>query len=211
MQQVKEWEKWHQSFDMFQGQMKKMMTKWDYIVQKGIIRDNCDEFLWCIDGWQNKMQRGQMGNKKFTDIGAFYEDREGYKLQKGINGIDECINSDSFYSHREGYKMQLRLVFHGFETLGIYLHILRGEFDHDLDWPFHHEIKFDLLNQETGLSHFHRNVNPKDYPEAKELLQPPHGNDGIRFISIYLPDRTGNADLFTRNQIRIKVTPKINP
>ena len=65
------------------------------------MQDNCGEFLWCIDNWEDKLVRCHKGIYKF-------------------------ICSDHFFSHRNGYKMRLWLEFDN-PHLYLDLQILRGK------------------------------------------------------------------------------------
>ena len=156
------------------------------------IQDSCGKFLWYIDNWEDKVERGR-------------------------KRIEKSISSDPFYSHKNGYKLRLRLEFgvnlFGNDHFSLRLHILRGEFDNILQWPFRHEVKFDLLNQETGLPHSswvlkatdNQNWNGWKMPSKEE-------NEGIWFNwFIYLSDLQLYPAVCQGNQICIKATPNITP
>lgn len=48
--------------------------------------------------------------------------------------------SEPFYAHPQGYKMFLRVEADGGWSwptwVSVYIHLMRGEFDHSLAWPF---------------------------------------------------------------------------
>jgi len=151
------------------------------------IRDiqNRGEFLWCIGNWEDKW-------KQFT-------------------GIDKFIYSDPFYSHRNGYKMRLQMKLTN-SHLSLQLQILRGEFDNILQWPFRHEIKLDLMNQETGLPHYSWTLKTAGNPNDERWKKPTTGeNKGIWFYYFGLSYLSSNTALTKGNQICFRVTPKINP
>ena len=64
--------------------------------------------------------------------------------------------SPSFYSHIGGYKMSLLVLPNsqtdatGNQQMGVYLQLLRGEFDDQLQWPFHGKVIVRLVNQVGG-------------------------------------------------------------
>ena len=169
--------------------MKTLETK----VTRLQANQNCGEFLWCIQDWNEKRERAR-------------------------NGIDTIIYSDPFYSHRNGYKMRLRLCPDGYgkdkgTNLSLYICIMQGEFDNILQWPFRHDLKLELMNQETGLAHISKIVKPEDNlledswkkPDSKE-------NAGYGFYEfIKQSDLLFNAALLQDNQIWIKVTPHVKP
>ena len=61
------------------------------------------------------------------------------------------IYSLPFYTSRYGYKMCLRLYPYGDGSgkgthLSLFIVIMRGEYDDILEWPYRHEVTFQLLN-----------------------------------------------------------------
>ena len=68
---------------------------------------------------------------------------------------DEKWYSPPFYTHPHGYKMCLEVSPNGFGSgkgthLGVSVHMMSGEFDDHLKWPFRGNITFVLLDQEGG-------------------------------------------------------------
>ena len=66
--------------------------------------------------------------------------------------------SPSFYSHPGGYKLCIKLRACGqYEGEGTHLslagHLMLGDYDHQLQWPFQGEIKLQLLNQRADSGH----------------------------------------------------------
>ena len=71
--------------------------------------------------------------------------------------------SPSFYSHPGGYKMCLKLRADGQNEgkdthLSAFLHIMSGDYDHRLSWPFKGEIKLQLLNQRADDNHIKTSI-----------------------------------------------------
>ncbi len=54
--------------------------------------------------------------------------------------------SNPFYSHRDGYKMQLKIDSMRDGHVGLYVHIMRGPNDNQLQWPFCGDIVLQLAN-----------------------------------------------------------------
>ena len=84
---------------------------------------------------------------------------------------DEYWLSLPFYTHPHGYKMFLRVRPKGYVSgnsthLGVLIHMMRGEFDDQLKWPFRGNITFQLVNQEEDKDHVvitvHFNENTPD-------------------------------------------------
>ena len=59
--------------------------------------------------------------------------------------------SKPFYSHPGGYKMYVKISFVDFvyigEYMSLFVYILRGEFDEELQWPFDGEVTIQLYNR----------------------------------------------------------------
>ena len=61
-------------------------------------------------------------------------------------------HSAPFFSHRGGYRMCLRVDANGFGAgkgthVSMYVHLMEGEFDDRLQWPFRGTVTVELLNQ----------------------------------------------------------------
>ena len=69
---------------------------------------------------------------------------------------DEAWYSSPFYTHLKGYKMCLkvnangRTLRDGTHNIGVFLHLMSGQFDDELEWPFQGTITVQLLNQRYG-------------------------------------------------------------
>ena len=74
---------------------------------------------------------------------------ENFEFHK-TNSKNWC--SEPFYTHEQGYKMCLQTYANGFDKergthLSLYTCFLRGEYDDQLQWPFHGKIAVELLDQ----------------------------------------------------------------
>ena len=75
----------------------------------------------------------------------------------------ELWYSTPFYTHPYGYKMCLCVMPKGWGDgrgthLGVTIHMMRGEFDDQLKWPFRGDITYQLMNQEEDEDHVVRTV-----------------------------------------------------
>ena len=64
--------------------------------------------------------------------------------------------SEPFYTHPGGYRMCVRIDANGFDDskfVSLYTHIMKGECDGELLWPFHGKVTVELLNQKTDDHH----------------------------------------------------------
>ena len=69
--------------------------------------------------------------------------------------------SPPFYTHIGGYKMCLNIVANGWGSgkythVSMTVHMMKGEFDSHLQWPFKGEITVQLVNQKEGGEHYER-------------------------------------------------------
>ena len=85
---------------------------------------------------------------------------------------DERWYSQPFYTHPHGYKMCLCVCPKGFGAgkgthLGLTIHLMRGEFDDQLKWPFRGDIAYQLVDQEGDIykkfmvAHFNDHTSDK--------------------------------------------------
>ena len=66
-----------------------------------------------------------------------------------LNDINEKWFSAPFYTHLHGYRMQISIQFgKDYAGYSVYAHLLRGDYDDTLEWPFKGELKIEILNIE---------------------------------------------------------------
>jgi hypothetical protein len=106
-----------------------------------------------------------------------------------INNL--LFKSDPFYSHADGYKMTLIIRPNGIGDrkgthISLHLHLLPGEFDDQLCWPFSGKITIQAYNRTKEQWSYQRIVTVMD--EGKCVDAPIGGgagcNDFISFISL---------------------------
>ena len=83
-------------------------------------------------------------------------------FEKHKKGGDRWF-SDPFYTTPAGYKMCLSVVANGVGSgkgthVTVSVHLMRGEFDDDLKWPFRGDITIQLLNQLEDKEHHERTI-----------------------------------------------------
>jgi TNF receptor-associated factor 4 len=93
--------------------------------------------------------------------------------------------SPHFYTHLNGYKMCLRINANGAGSglgthLSVVVHLLQGEFDDQLKWPFQGDISVKLVNQEEDRDHVIRAIDfgkaPSQY--CKRVMTKERVKDG---------------------------------
>jgi len=81
--------------------------------------------------------------------------------------IDDDWYSAPFYTHVCGYKMCIRVKPAGHGSgkgthLSVFIHLMCGEYDEFLQWPFHGEVTFQLLNQRKDGWHVQKSMQMID-------------------------------------------------
>ena len=74
--------------------------------------------------------------------------------------------SPPFYSHIGGYKMCISVdaAGHNVDYVSVYLHMMPGEYDDNLKWPFHGAVTVHLLNQKKNVNHYEKQLlQEEDY------------------------------------------------
>ncbi len=71
--------------------------------------------------------------------------------------------SPPFYSHPWGYKVSVEVVAGGSSVgegshVSVHVHVLRGEYDSQLQWPFRGCVTLQLLNERGEWGHFEKTV-----------------------------------------------------
>jgi TNF receptor-associated factor 4 len=84
--------------------------------------------------------------------------------------------SPHFYTCPNGYKMCLRVDTNGSGSgegthLSVYVHLMRGEFDDQLKWPFRGSITVKLVNQEKNKDHVTKAVKYDIYVSEEYNMQ----------------------------------------
>ena len=76
-------------------------------------------------------------------------------------GTEKYYYSRPFYTHHNGYKMQLRVYpyVHGKkESISVYCHLMQGENDDHLKWPYEGTVTISLLNQLEDSKHLTKSL-----------------------------------------------------
>ena len=92
--------------------------------------------------------------------------------------------SPPFYTNPHGYKMCLAVFANGYGRgegthIGVSTHVMRGEFDDQLKWPFQGNITIQLLDQEGDKGHVVKKINIHDNEYANRVTEGERNNVGI--------------------------------
>ena len=88
-----------------------------------------------------------------------------------------------FYSHPKGYKMCLRVDANGHGQgknthTSIYIHLMKGEFDDQLKWPFRGDVTVKLMNQKQDRGHHAGTVSFTDDTPGSRVMEGERAKDG---------------------------------
>ena len=97
-----------------------------------VSRIESTKFVWKINGFNEILQRAIDRTEYEIYSKPFFTGKAGYKLSL-------CIQPDGNQSQRHRY-------------LSVYLRYMKGTYDDILDWPFHHEVTFTLIDRQDGMS-----------------------------------------------------------
>ncbi|XP_067043181.1 TNF receptor-associated factor 6-like [Acropora muricata] len=77
------------------------------------------------------------------------------RRQDAINGIATAVHSPAFYTSLYGYKLCLRINLNGVDSgvgryIALFVHMMQGDYDSILEWPFTGRITLTILDQSEG-------------------------------------------------------------
>ncbi|KAK2569287.1 TNF receptor-associated factor 6 [Acropora cervicornis] len=77
------------------------------------------------------------------------------RRQDAISGIATAVHSPAFYTSLYGYKLCLRINLNGVDSgvgryIALFVHMMQGDYDSILEWPFTGRITLTILDQSEG-------------------------------------------------------------
>ena len=133
------------------------------------------------------------------------------KLKLKNDSWDSC----PFYTHPRGYKMQLQVLPNGSGEgkgthISVFVYLVRGEFDDELEWPFVGEITIDLHNQLEDKNHFTRTVHYTDEQDNGRRVTAAETSSGWGW-QLFIPhgqlgyNRAKNCQYLKHNQLEFDI------
>ena len=116
-----------------------------------------------------RRQLKQQHDEAWSSLAALYQHTMLPPVEFTLTGFKEMKNNDSwysppFYTHPQGYKMCLRVDAMGKGTrVSVFGHLMRGEFDDYLKWPFQGHVTVAILNQLEDNNHATTTI---DFPDT---------------------------------------------
>ena len=85
------------------------------------------------------------------------------RRQDAINGFATALHSPAFYTSLYGYKLCLRINLNGVDSgvgryIALFVHMMRGDYDSILEWPFTGRITLTILDQSEG-TELHQDIS----------------------------------------------------
>lgn len=112
----------------------------------------CGKFIWRITNFDNLFKQAQSGDVPAIHSLPFYTGVPGYKmcLRVNLNGIDSGANSH----------------------VSMFVHLMQGEFDSVIEWPFPGSITLTIMDQDTRSEPQHVKETLTARPTLQAFLRP---------------------------------------
>ena len=159
-----------------------------------VLQSKVDELERSLSNMQDQLQQAeqtlQQVDKKFIPPPDFV--MTDFKQRKKE---DSVWYSPPFYSHVGGYKLCLRVHANGYgrgkgSFVSIFIHVVPGENDDNLEWPFRGTIRVVLLNQRKEEDHYSMAIRINDeVPDSAAgrvkglAIRSPEGWGFFRFVA----------------------------
>ena len=127
--------------------------------------------------------------------------------------------SSPFYSALGGYKLCVQVIPYGDDDgfgshVSLYLHMMKGEYDDKLQWPFERTVILKLLNQKTGQYQYDTMIfDSSDEPLERVTSQLQCANYGwgfSKFISHYAVESVTDTEQYIMNDTLVLLVAQIS-
>ncbi|KAI6655883.1 TNF receptor-associated factor 4 [Oopsacas minuta] len=108
---------------------------------------------------------------------------------------NKAVTNKKFYSplcYSCGYKFGSYIQINDAKMMVIYFYLLKGKYDHIVEWPLHAKISFVLVNQTDTHPDYTRHIETTDYPLERSFDKP----TGVKEIAFCF------SDLFSEKYIQ---------
>ncbi|XP_044175461.1 TNF receptor-associated factor 6-like [Acropora millepora] len=137
------------------------------------------------------------------------------RRQDAINGIATAVHSPAFYTSLCGYKLCLRINLNGVDSgvgryIALFVHMMKGDYDSILGWPFTGRITLSILDQSEGTEyrqHISESLIAKPNLLAFQRPTAPRNYKGYGYVEfapiehIHVPRYVKNNTMLIRIQI----------
>ena len=134
---------------------------------------------------------------------------------------NEEWNSSPFYTHNRGYKFRLHVFLNGVgkgsgSHLSVYVRLMRGEYDNELEWPFEGDVRVELLNWREDKNHQSHTISYSRYNDPdgthSSRLTDKETADGFgihRFLSLTDLVSTTNTEYLRDDYLKLRVSAMV--
>ena len=128
--------------------------------------------------------KDQLGATSIFKMPSFKEKKENN---------DEFL-SDPFYTHPRGYKMVINIDANGNGDnkgthVSVWVYLMRGEYDDQLEFPFKGTIKFELLNQLNDKNHYWGSFTHDGTQKSSKRVIDRERSDEAHGVPAFIPHR----------------------
>lgn len=114
------------------------------------------------------------------------------------------LYSEPFFIHKYGYKLKLEVNPNGCKAgkgthLSVFLHVMRGEYDAILTWPFDWKIKFILLDQKPNQKKSIKMNFPRKSSDYNNFKRPTSDQNTGRGLATFVSHETLSTENYVAN------------
>ena len=111
---------------------------------------------------------------------------------KGKQTNNNEFFSDPFYTHPRGYKVVINIDTNGYDEckgthVSVWVYLMRGEYDDQLEFPFKGTIKFELLNQLEDENHHCESYTHDGTLDCSKRVIDGERSDTARGVQAFIP------------------------
>ena len=122
-------------------------------------------------------------------------------------GTNTVLHSPGFYSSYHGYKMCVRVNLNGVESghgthLSVFVHLMRGDYDDMLEWPFTGKITLTIVDQSESKQHLSETLEGNGNIAAFHRPATARNHKGFGYME-FAPLSVVENSAFTKNDIMI--------
>ncbi|KAL9955416.1 hypothetical protein ACROYT_G036739 [Oculina patagonica] len=132
--------------------------------------------------------------------------------EDAINEVMTTIYSPSFYTSPYGYKLCMRINLNGVgsgvgKSVTLYVHMVKGDYDHTLDWPFTGKFTLSILDQSDDVSsrlHISKTIDAEPHLEAFQRPTAPHNKRGFGYEEFASLEQICEPQYIKNNTLLVK-------
>jgi len=144
-------------------------------------------------------------NSKFSYI---YKVADFHKKLRTAQHDDSLVRlySEPFYTHKYGYRLKLEVNPNGCKAgkgthVSVFLHVLRGEYDAILTWPFEWKIRFILLDQKPNQKKNIKMTFPRKSSDYDNFKRPTTDQNIGRGLATFVSHETLSTEHYVINGV----------